>query len=226
MTAIGLQANRNPLGLTCPQPPKYGRVLRSGYATPGHGGSRLAVDGDHHVGPGVAVLLSRGRPAAVLWGVRPVVVDPIERHSRRVISHVRVEILEPGEPPVTHDDTPSAIPVVCCVAVVRASVFSSAPTSVCRRRSHAVTTVGPADLSRLRHPGLMVEATTGARIASREIGPEYVFCSSACTRTQPLQTTIVLFSGDGRKPPERLACDIDERRHDYCNSGIAKGSQC
>lgn len=56
--------------------------------------SRLTPVGDSPIHSGVVVLLDARRPATVAWLVVPVVVNPVNRHPDRALSHVGEEVLE------------------------------------------------------------------------------------------------------------------------------------
>lgn len=77
-------------------------------------------------------------PSAVFWGVRPVVVDSVDRRSDRLVSHVSVKINKRLEPRITHSNPPPSVIRVAGVVGASASPYNPSPCAVLPRAQKAV----------------------------------------------------------------------------------------
>ena len=104
---------------------------------------RLAERDDHKALAGVASLLFRRRPSAVLGAVPAVVVDAVDGvRGRRLRSHVRKEALERLAPPLAHGDPAPAIGGERLAAGVAAAILHRLPRLVFFRRATHAASVG------------------------------------------------------------------------------------
>ncbi len=92
----------------------------------------------HARSPAVVSLLGTRCPTAVFWGVRPVVVDSVDRCADRLVSHVGIESRKRLAPRLTYSNTTSAVIGVIVVAGVGASLDQSFPGVVLPRVQKAV----------------------------------------------------------------------------------------
>ena len=105
---------------------------------------RLPAMGDepgaagHARNPAVVSLLGTRCPTAVFWGVRPVVVDSVDRCADRLVSHVGIESRKRLAPRLTYSNTTSAVIGVIVVAGVGASLDQSFPGVVLPRIQKAM----------------------------------------------------------------------------------------
>lgn len=91
---------------------------------------RDAVSGDEAIAASVSSLLKPSGPTAVSRFVIHVVLDPIERHAVRRITHIGVEICE-ALPPLAHLDPAPAISREISAIRLLASAQHEPPNHVC-----------------------------------------------------------------------------------------------
>lgn len=93
-------------------------------------GERLSPERQPHIVASIAMLLDRGRPAAVSRLVIAVIVNPVNRVlGRRARPHIREEVLE-GSPAIAHGDTSPAVVPVSGDVGIRASRPHAGPDSI------------------------------------------------------------------------------------------------
>lgn len=101
----------------------------SGSLSPLADGRANTVVFDEHVVPPVAVLFDVRSPSAVVGVVALVHVDAVNRQAWRGFTHVGQEVVE-RQPPLTHRDTPPAVPLERRAVWVSASGEHAPPDSV------------------------------------------------------------------------------------------------
>lgn len=90
----------------------------------------------------VVSLIGTRCPPAVFWGVRPVVVDSVNRCADRLISHVSVKINKRLAPRIADDNPAPAVIRVARVIGIGASLEHALPCPVLPRTKKSVRRVG------------------------------------------------------------------------------------
>lgn len=127
----------------------------------------------------VRLLFNRRRPSTISRFVGFVIVNAIQRMTRRTWTEVCVEILETRSPSGADLDTPAAVPAIPFDVGSRAASDSAAPRFVFAAVAHAVR-------RRVRFDqGIAAAAATGTP-AVRDVAPIDNFCAAAVALTPPV----------------------------------------
>lgn len=86
----------------------------------------------------ISRLRFRGCPDAVARLVVAVVINPLQGHAFRSLTHVSEEVLERVPPSLADGDAPAAVPMISSGIRVEAPLFHGAPDVVGARLAHAV----------------------------------------------------------------------------------------
>lgn len=107
--------------------------------TPCSGGFRNAVHCEQSSSSRVAVLLDRRSPSAVVWRVRPTVVDALNGVRRAgFVAHVGNEVVERVTPTIADGDTARAVVSIIASTRVMAAGFNRRPCYELAGLTHAV----------------------------------------------------------------------------------------
>ena len=112
-----------------PFPREHGRSADSCHRAPFGKASRVSAEGNHPVTPAIARLSSPIDPAAVLWRVRPVVVDSIKRTSGWPCPHVGQKRLETVSPSLAHRDAASTVAMKGGIFCIGTTPFCAVPAT-------------------------------------------------------------------------------------------------
>lgn len=101
--------------------------------------SSYSLVGNQMIVSFVVSLLKAISPPAIIWRIVSIIVNALNRMTRRwSLPHVGVKILEGIDPAVAHGYTTTAVSWICRNVRVCTSRFYVRPTSVLRRLYHAV----------------------------------------------------------------------------------------
>ena len=144
--------------------------------------------GDTDIYTRVVCLLSRACPSAVLWRIRTIVVNAVNRIARAwARSHISIEGGEVRFPAVTHNNSAPAIVVICAMIRIVASGFHANPYLVFRELGQAVFR----DCIR---EGISPETAAALGVPTSQVAAANLNCSTAITATKPNGSAFVAFN--------------------------------
>jgi hypothetical protein len=89
-----------------------------------------SAHGEPDVSPGISVLVSLGRPNAIIWVIMAVRVFSLNRHSFRPFTHVFEKFLKGILPAFTNSDSSATVVTVRVASWVKASRFKAFPNCI------------------------------------------------------------------------------------------------
>ena len=141
--------------------------------------------------PVVGLFLSRG-PSAVPRRIRAVIVDAVNGHASRRLTHVLQERLK-GQPPITNPNATAAVSVKGGISLIQAPPLESAPYVVGASVSHAVRRVCPAS------DNFILEASAGSRNPASQVRGLGNRNRPALAQTFPRRPASLRGATDGRQ---------------------------
>ena len=145
----------------------------------------------------VVRLLCGRRPTAVFFGVRPVVVDSVDRRADRLISHVSVKINKRLAPRIADDNPAPAVIRVARVIGIGASLEHALPCPVLPRTKKSVRRVGAQAAASVPVWLFQIASVTSKKAAAEANAQPN--CISACVNVN---------RRNGHRPAKYLAAEI------------------
>lgn len=96
---------------------------------PLHCGQRHSVMRDANINESVVSLFLAGRPSAIFWAIRAIIIDTVKRISQRPIANVSQKVFE-NVPPLTYINAAPSITRERSVFGVVASLFDCLPQNI------------------------------------------------------------------------------------------------